>query len=135
MFMSDISIIVRKMRTHAERSQAEAGVGFPEQLVLMYLKAHGASNQETIAAQLDIDKGAVTKTVAKLENKGLVTRQVNPKNKREKLVELEPSALPILESMMAGYKDFEAKMFAGLTEEQVSDLMTSLAQVARNISE
>lgn len=135
MFMSDISIIVRKMRTYAERAQAANGVGFPEQLVMMYLKAHGASNQETIAAQLEIDKGAVTKTVAKLEGKGLVSRHVNPKNKREKLVELDPSALPLLESMAESYKDFEAKLFAGLSEEQVSNLVASLAQVAKNIAE
>lgn len=84
--MSDISIIVRKMRTFAERNMAHRGIGFPEQLVLMSLLANGESNQESIAAEHGIDRGAITKTLAKLEAKGLVTRKVNSKNKREKIV-------------------------------------------------
>ena len=51
MYMSDISIIVRKMRTFAERNMAHRGIGFPEQLVLMSLLANGESNQESIAAR------------------------------------------------------------------------------------
>ena len=82
MFMSDISIIVRRMRTQAEHAMGGLEVGFPEQLVLMFLHSHGPSNQEAIVSALGVDKGAIAKTIAKLEAKDLVTRQVNPRNKR-----------------------------------------------------
>ena len=73
--MNDISIIVRHMRVFAERCMADEGLGFPEQLVIMCLAARKTSNQEQVASYLDIDKGAVAKTVAKLEAKGLVDAQ------------------------------------------------------------
>lgn len=135
MFMSDISIIVRKMRTHAERNQAQLGIAFPEQLVIMHLKANGASKQEAIAASLDIDKGAIAKTVAKLEEKGLVTRQVNPKSKREKLVTLQPGADQVIADMQKSYVGLEEMMFAGLSDEDRRVMERCIGQVARNVSE
>ena len=75
--MNDLSIIVRHMRVFAERCMADEGLGFPEQLVIMCLAARKTSNQEQVASYLDIDKGAVAKTVAKLEAKGLVDAQPN----------------------------------------------------------
>lgn len=135
MFMSDISIIVRKMRIAAERSQSTSGVGFPEQLVLMCLKAHGPSNQESIASFLDIDKGAIAKTIAKLEKKKLVSRETNPSNRRENKVVLQPAAKGILSEMYNSYKEFKAKMLAGFSEEEKEQLERFIALAARNVSD
>ena len=135
MFMSDISNITRKMRVYAMHEQADRGLGFPEQVILMHLASRGSSNQETIASWLDIDKGAVAKTIAKLEAKGLVIREVNPANKREKLVTLQPGAQEVIGSMRSSYKNLEEQMFAGLTDEQKSAMFDAIAIVARNVSE
>ena len=135
MFMSDISIIVRQMRIAAERSNASFGIGFPEQLVLMHLQVNGTCNQESIACSLDIDKGAIAKTIAKLEDKGLVTREVNPKNKREKVVAMTAPAKEMLASMRGAYGDFEKKLFAGLSKEEIANLAAYVAVVARNVSD
>lgn len=134
MFMSDISTIFRKMRVSAELSMNHLDIGFPEQLVLMVLKAHGSSNQESIAAKLSIDKGAVAKTVAKLEAKELIVREVNPDNKREKLVALTPAAAEIVEAMRRQYGELEQTMFAGLKPEEVESLCSHLSRVAANLS-
>lgn len=135
MFMSDISVIVRKMRIATERSQSTSGVGFPEQLVLMCLKAHGSSNQESIATHLDIDKGAIAKTIAKLEKKGLVAREANPNNRRENKVVLQPAAEEVLSGMYHSYEDFEAKLFAGFSAEEKEQLERFVALAARNVSD
>ena len=132
MFMSDVSIIVRKMRTMADRKAASLGVGFPEQLVLMYLKFHGSSNQESIAAEIDIDRGAIAKTIAKLEEKGLVKRQVNQKNKREKIVELLPLSSGIIEAMRSNYEEVERVLFAGFSEEEKLQACAFLARISEN---
>lgn len=135
MFMSDVSIIVRKMRAFAERGSDQLGIGFPEQLVLMHLAANGSSNQDAIAASLNIDKGAVAKTVAKLEEKGLVTREVNAQNKREKLVSATPAAARKLQAMTKRYERLEEIMFSGLSPEEREALSSSIARVAKNLSE
>ena len=135
MFMSDVSIIVRRMRTFAERAFASSGLGFPEQLVIMHLAAYGSSNQETIATSLDIDRGAITKTVGKLEAKGLVVREVNSANRREKIITLTEQAAPVIEQMKVVYKDLQGVLFKGLSEDDVDVLTANLSKVASNLSE
>ena len=134
MFMSDISVIVRKMRTQAERNQTFLGIGFPEQLVLMHLKANGSMTQDALAAGIDIDKGAIAKTVTKLEEKGLVSREVNSQNKRQKLVSLLPAANATLSAMGDSYLEFQSVMFEGLSDEQIDTMITALSIVAQNVS-
>lgn len=135
MFMSDISIIVRRMRTFSERAFASNGLGFPEQLVIMHLAAYGSSNQETIASALDIDRGAITKTVGKLEAKGLVAREVNSANRREKIITLTDEAMHVIEQMKVVYEDLQGVLFKGFEEEEVETLTANLSKVASNLSE
>lgn len=135
MYMSDISIIVRRMRTCAERSMAHRDLGFPEQLVLMYLIAHGESNQESIAAGIDIDRGAITKTMAKLEGKGLVERKVNARNKREKIVAPTPLAAEVFDEMRESFATLENALFAGFANDEKARICESLARMAANLQD
>ena len=135
MFMSDISIIVRKMRLMAEAHLGEYGIGFPEQLVIMHLGAHGASNQTAIADALEIDKGSIAKTLSKLEEKGLIVRRENPENRRENRVELTPAADRILHAMRTAHKQLDGIMFAGLSDEEVRTTCRVLSRIAENLVE
>lgn len=135
MFLSDISIVVRKMRTFAEKSLSEYDLGFPEQLVLMHLTAHGTSNQESIAASLDIDKGAITKTIAKLEAKGYVVRELNPNNRREKIVALTNNAQPAINALKQSFDSLQETIFKGLSAEEIAQMSSGLARIAANLSE
>lgn len=135
MFLSDISIVVRKMRTFAEKSLSEYDLGFPEQLVLMHLTAHGTSNQESIAASLDIDKGAITKTIAKLEAKGYVVRELNPNNRREKIVALTNNAQPAINALKQSFDSLQETIFKGLSAEEIAQMSSGLARTAANLSE
>ena len=133
--MSDISIIVRKMRTFAERNMAHRVIGFPEQLVLMSLLANGESNQESIAAEHGIDRGAIAKTLAKLEAKGLVTRKVNSKNKREKIVCATPEATSVFNEMRASFVELDNTLFSGFTPEEKASACDLIARMAANLQE
>lgn len=132
MFMNDISIIERQTRVFTERHMAHANVGFPEQRILMYLTGNAPSNQERIARSFGIDKGSITKSVAKLEEKGLIVRTINPENKREKTIELSKRGESILDDMKAVYREWDEKMYRGITEEDKQALHRVLGKMARN---
>lgn len=133
MFMSDVSIIVRKMRLIAEANLSKYGIGFPEQLVIMFLNANGPSNQATIADQLEIDKGSIAKTISKLESKGLVNRTENPLNRREKHVELTPAADEILNAMHSTHEALDVLMFDGLDDKEIEATCSALSTIAGNL--
>ena len=133
MFMSDVSVIVRKMRLIAEANLGKYDIGFPEQLVIMYLGARGASNQTAIADRLEIDKGSITKTTSKLEAKGLIIRKANPNNRRENRIELSPAGQEILQVMRSAHEELNEAMFAGLSKEEINATSHVLSIIADNL--
>ena len=135
MFMRDLSVIERRMRLYAEHALAGLGVGFPEQVVIMQLGARGTCRQEDLAAHFSIDKGSIAKTVGKLEAKGLVSRVLNPADKREKLVELTEQGRGLLGFMGSAYGQLEQRMFAGLDGAELECALAVLERVAANLSE
>ena len=135
MFMRDLSVIERRMRLYAEHALAGLGVGFPEQVVIMQLGARGTCRQEDLAAHFSIDKGSIAKTVGKLEAKGLVSRVLNPADKREKLVELTEQGRGLLGFMGSAYGQLEQRMFAGLDGAELECALAVLERIAANLSE
>lgn len=135
MFMNDLSIVVRKACVYAERQFATEDLGFPELVIIMYLSDSGPSNQEQIAHFFEVDKGAISKTIGKLEGKGLVTRTVNPDNRREKQVSLEPNALETVEKMRTVLANWEKIALDGVDEENRATAVNVLAKMAANSSD
>ncbi|NTU89618.1 MAG: MarR family transcriptional regulator [Actinobacteria bacterium] len=134
MLMKDLSIIVRQMRVFAERNLSDMNLGFPEQIILMYLAGRECTSQDQIATYFEIDKGAITKTMEKLEEKGMIIRQIDPANKRKKLVTLSPQAEEAIDKMVSAYQDWSQHVCAGISVEEMIQLERTLAIMAENSS-
>ena len=95
--MQDRSEIFRRIKQQYFREQL-APLGFqPMDGMILYLLWGGnCLRQEDIAAQTALDKGAVARSVARLEERGLVERWVSDQCRREKQVSL--TVQKILES-------------------------------------
>ncbi len=134
MVMHGLSVIVRYHRIYCERQLEHDGValGYPEQSVLLMLSAFGRINQETIARHLMIDKGSITKTLAKLEAKSLVLRWENPENKREKLLDLTESGRAIIERINQIMAEWDQAVFTGLTETELGQVGKLTETMTRN---
>lgn len=128
--MRSMSSAVRHMRLYAERSMAKRSLGFPEQLIIMHLHAARESNQDALAQLLEIDKGAVAKTLGKLEEKGLVERTVNPKNKREKRIRLTKAAAPVIKEMATAWQTWSHEVFAEMNDREMQSFLSTMEIVA-----
>lgn len=132
MIMNDLSMIVRHMRVYAERSFAHLELGFPEQVILMLLGSGGQMNQDQISKLLDVDKGAIAKTLLKLEEKQLITRTINPENRREKLISATPSAREVMGMMHTSYAAWTESVYAGISEADIAQFKSTLSHMAQN---
>lgn len=130
--MNDISIVVRKMCIFAERNMSEDHLGFPEQIILMYLKGQGPSSQEQMACFFELDKGAVSKTLNKMEQKGLITRVVNAQDKREKIVEITPAAEQAIGRMSEVLSTWEHGVYEGISAEEAEITNRCVQRMAEN---
>ena len=64
-------------------------------------------NQEKIAERCNINKGAVARSVKKLEDKGLVTRQIDENNRRQNKISLTPNGKKILDEFVRVLHNWE----------------------------
>lgn len=78
-------------------------------------------NQTEIAAKLDVTKGAVSRMVKKLEQKGLVTKRRMPDNKKDIYLGLTERGQKIFQFHEESHKwvnDFYMEQFSAMSEEE-----------------
>lgn len=134
MLMNNLSIIVRHSKVFCERRLLDFGVGFPEQVILMYLASNNGVNQDAIAQHFMLDKGAIAKTLRKLEEKGLVERHQNPENKRENLISIAPDGQSILGEMGKALDEWNQYFFEGLSADEIQQYERVTDIIANNVA-
>jgi DNA-binding MarR family transcriptional regulator len=130
----NIAIIAKYYNQFAMRNLQEFEIGYAEYGVLMYLAANENTNQEAIAQHYSIDKGAIAKTMKKLESKCYVDRQINKKNQREKLITLTELGRTIIEEMRTLQKEWNDILLQGITPEEKEIFIKLTEKVFQNAS-
>lgn len=69
----------------------------------------------TLQREAQVTSGAITHRVARLEERGLVTREVDPRDRRHVLVRLTAAGHDRANELMATKTSAEQRLFAGLT--------------------
>ena len=110
------------------------GLGFPEQVILMYLSSNNGVNQEAIAQHFMLDKGAIAKTLRKLEEKGLIERHQNPENKRENLISIAQEGQSILGEMGTALNEWNQCFFEGLSEDDIRQYEQITEKITDNVA-
>lgn len=118
MLMNNLSILVRQMRVFSERKLLKLNIGFPEQVILMVLSLNDNVNQEYLSNYFNIDKGTIAKTVAKLEEKSLITKLKNSGNKRENIISLSSNGQKIIEDMRNVLEEWNNKIYEDVNENE-----------------
>ncbi|WP_458403803.1 MarR family winged helix-turn-helix transcriptional regulator [Methanobrevibacter sp.] len=81
------------------------------QLHLLFEISHQTNlNQEKIASRCGINKGAVARSIKKLEDKGLVIRQIDENNRRQNKVSLSDKGKETLNQSISILNDWEEEV-------------------------
>ena len=92
---------------YVNRNLEEFGIN-TTQLHLLFEIAHESNiNQEMIAARCNINKGAVARSIRKLEEKGLVKREIDKNNRRQNRLSLTKNGEDILIKACGVLRDWE----------------------------
>lgn len=135
LLMNDLSIIVRQSRLFFEKRMQHYEAGFPELIILMYLSKDDHVNQDTLAQHFMIDKGAIAKTTAKLEEKGYITRSQNPDNKRENIISMTDKGRNIIEHMGTLLEEWNNLIFDGLNKEEIQIFKKATDKITTNAAD
>lgn len=107
----------------------------PEQFLVMdALWDEGVLTQQQIADYLLKDKNSVVKLVDGLEDRKLVRRASNPKDRRQNLIEVTDYAMKIKDKVTKVAMDAVDRIINGITREDMQIFIKVLSKMAENMN-
>jgi DNA-binding MarR family transcriptional regulator len=107
-------------------------IGVPEWRVLVTLGQYGALNGKTIGARTQMHKTKVSRAVAHLEKRKLLTRRVNRDDMREIFLSLTAAGRAMYEELTPHALDFARRLTEILTPADREAFLRALAQITES---
>ncbi len=104
--------------------------------ILFYLVRHKEEtpvNQQDLCNAIQVSHPTMIGLLNRMEEKNLVTRRVDPGNRRSRCIEMTPRAQEIMRRTKQQRTRSDEKLVQGFTKEQISELNMLLAMVYRNM--
>ncbi|MGX8680337.1 MAG: anaerobic ribonucleoside-triphosphate reductase activating protein, partial [bacterium] len=93
------SILYRCTQKYYDKNLAEYQIGYGQVLFLMMIYENEGITMKELSAMGSFDKGTTTKGIAKLEKSGYIRQEVDPNDKRSKLLYTTEKAKDIIANM------------------------------------
>ena len=117
-----------------EAALEEAGGTLPTWLILLNLKIRQPPNQRELAEAVGIREATLTYHLNALDTRGLVTRTRDAANRRIHVVELTEAGEALFARLQQAALAFDARLRAGLADEDLDRLSDLLGRLAANAS-
>ena len=112
---------------------AAHGCSHPVWLILVALQGRRHRAQRDLAEAVGIEGPTLTHHLNRLELAGLVVRMRDPDNRRVHRVDLTPAGQAWFHEMLATVIDFDARLRAGLSDEEVAAAHDLLDRLQANV--
>ena len=103
-------------------------------LILLALQGRRHRAQRELAERVGIEGPTLTHHLNRLEQAGLVVRMRDPQNRRVHLVDLSPAGQAWFHEMLATVIAFDARLRAGLSDEEVATAHDLLDRLQANVA-
>jgi MarR family transcriptional regulator, transcriptional regulator for hemolysin len=117
-----------------DEALAAHGCSHPVWLILLALQGRRHRAQRELAEAVGIEGPTLTHHLNRLELAGLVVRMRDPQNRRVHRVDLTPAGQAWFHEMLATVIDFDARLRAGLSDEEVAAAHDLLDRLQANVS-
>ena len=137
MDFTPFQLLVRHAREFCHSRLREAGVNDTEHLICVYLSFHSDVNQESVARSLRLDKTTVARSLLSLEQRGLVSRQPDPRNRRQNLLTVTEQGRETIHEVLHVYDEWLTTVSGCLSpaEQQVfQELLARMLEKARELA-
>ena len=124
-----ITKIAREANKLVIRTMKEGGIGSGEVDLIHLVRHNPGISQKEISLQLNMDKGAVARRTANLEQKGYLIRRENPTDGRSKLLYVTEKAEKLKTSKATVETAFYAWLLEELDPEEKSSFTATLEKL------
>ena len=125
-----VSMISRGHNIYLNHNLKELDINATQFHLLFEISNQRNLNQEKISSRCNINKGAVARSIKKLEEKGLVVREIDNENRRQNKVSLTKNGKMTLDKAIEYFNDWESKVFSQNDAEDKYSLQIALKEIA-----
>jgi MarR family transcriptional regulator for hemolysin len=111
-----------------------AGGSLPTWLVLISIKSRQAGSQRELAEAVGIQGATLTHHLNAMESAGLITRQRDPANRRNHVVQLTAEGDALFLRLRDAATAFDSQLRSGLSEREISQLAALLTRLRGNVT-
>jgi MarR family transcriptional regulator, transcriptional regulator for hemolysin len=129
----DLVFTAKALREAFEDALARSGGSLGTWIILNAVSTEGVVNQSVLASHAHVEGATMTHHIDHLEKLGLVRRVADPADRRVRKIEPTPEGVALHKRMLAEAKKFEAKTFAGVTDEERVVLRDVLDRIKQNL--
>ena len=121
----------------AQRFQRELdpyGISLAQWGALLAIHQLGQALPSDVAARVGIDRGATTRLIARMEEKGLVERQANARDGRSVVLSLSSATRSLMPELIALSKRVNQEALGALPAKDRAALMSTLDRLLQTLS-
>jgi MarR family transcriptional regulator, transcriptional regulator for hemolysin len=124
----------KAVREAFEEALEAAGGSLGTWVVLSALSDEGVISQSALGSHVHLEGATITHHIDRLEQQGLVRRQVDPTDRRVRRLELTPLGQRLHEKLLGAMREFERRLLAGVSDAERAQLRETLARIGDNLA-
>lgn len=127
-----LSLMKKNFNEYLEKNLEEEDIKIGQIPILFVLKKHDKISQKELANHLYYSEGLITRFMKKLEENNYIKREINPENKRENIISINPKGKKLVDEI-SEYKDkWEREVFGFLSEKEFFELKNNFQIAIKN---
>ncbi|MGN1362235.1 MAG: MarR family winged helix-turn-helix transcriptional regulator [Methanobrevibacter sp.] len=130
-----ISMISKSYSKYLNYKFNDIGLNSTQVNILFHIHFKNNLNQEEIAKRCNINKGAVARSLKKLEDEGYLIREVDEDNRRQNKIKLTEKGEKNFKQIKEISLNYESKVLENLYNEDIKKLKTILKDVTIKTNE
>lgn len=115
----NFGVLYRTFLNYVSKSIASKDLSFSDSVFLVNIGEREGISQETIAANLAIDKAAIARSVKSMEQKGFLRTKKSGNDKRVKELYLTDTGKELLQYMLHLQEEWLKQVLASLTSSEI----------------
>lgn len=129
-----LSVTDRFSKLYLDKQLAAWGINSSQHMFLIKICEHLGIAQDSLMDTMYLHPSNIVRTVAALENKGLLIRKPCQEDKRTCLLYPTPQAIAIITDVESACTQTEAVLLQGFSQEEQEQFEASLMRMGKNIT-
>jgi DNA-binding MarR family transcriptional regulator len=129
----DLILASRAHRLWAENTLQKIGLRAGQEMILLQLLAEEGISQTNIAERLSLTQPTICVMLRRMEQSGLVERQVDQDDARASKVYLTDKGRALEEDLLQAWSDLERQTLSGLNQAEKVELHRLLSKIRTNL--